>query len=54
VCNQGILNYLLILLRTDKDYVKFWNIVKLLIDQPELRKAVERVQKGNIKVLLQL
>ena len=47
LCNQGILNYLLIILRRDKDFVKFWNVVKLLIDQPELRKAVERIQKGN-------
>ena len=50
LCNQGILNYLLIILRRDKDFVKFWNVVKLLIDQPELRKAVERIQKGNMKV----
>ena len=47
LCNQGILNYLLIILRRDKDFVKFWNVVKLLIDQPELRKAVERIQKGT-------
>ena len=45
-CNQGILNYLLIKLRRDKDFVKFWNIMKLLVDQPVLRKAVERIQKG--------
>ena len=49
-CNQGILNYLLIILRRDKDFVKFWNIVKLLIDQPELRKAVERIQKSTCTV----
>ena len=47
LCNQGILNYLLIILRRDRDFVKFWNVVKLLIDQPELRKAVERIQNGN-------
>ena len=47
LCNQGVLNYLLIILRRDKDFVKFWNVVKLLIDQPELRKAVERIQKGH-------
>jgi len=48
LCNQGILNYLLIVLRKDKDFVKFWNVVKLLTDQPELRKAVERIQKGTV------
>ena len=46
LCNQGILNYLLIILRRDKDFVKFWNIMKLLIDKPELRIVVERIQKG--------
>ena len=46
LCNQGILNYLLIVLRRDRDFVKFWNVVKLLVDQPELRKAVERIQKS--------
>jgi len=51
LCNQGILNYLLILLRRDKDFVKFWSIVKILIDQPELRKAVERIQKGTTSLL---
>ena len=48
LCNQGILNYLLIVLRRDRDFVKFWNVVKLLIDQPELRKAVERLEKGKL------
>ena len=33
VCNQGILNYLLIVLRRDKDFGKFWKIVKLMINQ---------------------
>ena len=47
LCNQGILNYLLIILRRDRDFVKFWNVVKLLIDQPELRKAVERIQNST-------
>ena len=48
VCNQGILNYLLIKLRTDKDSVKFWSTITAMIKEPELRVAVERVkrQKG--------
>jgi len=46
VCNQGILNYLLIKLRTDKNFVKFWNAVKSMINHPELREAVKQLQKG--------
>ena len=46
VCNQGILNYLLIVLRRDKDLGKFWRIVKLMINQPELEEAIKQVQKG--------
>ena len=45
VCNQGILNYLLIKLRTDKDFVKFWSTVTAMIKEPELRVAVERLRK---------
>ena len=45
VCNQGILNYLLIKLRADKDFVKFWDILAAMIKQPELRVAVERIRK---------
>ena len=52
LCNQGILNYLLIILRRDKDFAKFWNVVKLLVNQPELRKAVERIQKSMLKVIV--
>ena len=47
VCNQGILNYLLIMLRRDKDFVKFWKVLKLMIKQPELRKITEEVQGGS-------
>ena len=46
MCNQGVLNYLLIALRRDKDLVKFWKVVKLMINQPEMRNAIEPVQKG--------
>ena len=45
VCNQGILNYLLIKLRTDKNFVKFWNSLAAMIKQPELRIMVERLRK---------
>ena len=46
VRNQGILNYLLIVLRRDKDLGKFWKVVKLMINQPELEEAIKQVQKG--------
>ena len=46
VCNQGILNYLLIMLRKDKNYEKFWQVIKSMIYQSELRRTVEQVQKG--------
>ena len=48
VCNQGILNYLLIKLRTDKNFTKFWKVVKTMIKQPVLRSAVEEIQRGYI------
>ena len=47
VCNQGLFNYLLIMLRRDKDYIKFWNVIKSLVNHPELRKAVERIEEGT-------
>jgi len=45
VCNQGMLNYLLIVLRRDKNFMKFWYIIKSMINHLELKKSVERVQK---------
>ena len=45
VCNQGILNYLLIVLRTDKNFVKFWSSLAAMVKQPELRMAIERLRK---------
>ena len=47
VCNQRILNYLLIMLRRDKNFMKFWKVLKLIIKQPELRKITEQVQEGS-------
>ena len=46
VGNQGILNYLLIVLRRDKDLGKFWKIVKSMVNQPKLEEAIKQVQKG--------
>ena len=46
VCNQGILNYLLIILRRDKDFVKFWHVIKSLVNHPKLREVIQRVQRG--------
>ena len=47
VCNQGILNYLLIILKTDNKFAKFWKVLKTMIKQPLLRSAVEEVQRGT-------
>ena len=47
VCNQGIFNYLLIKLRTDKNFVKFWKVLNLLVNQPELRAIIGRIMKGE-------
>ena len=47
VCNQGILNYLLIKLRTDKNFVKFWKVLNLLVNQPELRAVIGRIMKSE-------
>ena len=52
VCNQGILNYLLIVLRRDKNFEKFWKALKLIIKQPELRRIIEQVHEGNIHIAL--
>ena len=52
VCNQGILNYLLIMLRRDKNFVKFWDALRSMINHPELRVAVERVQKRTYVCVL--
>ena len=46
VCNQGILNYLLIVLRKDKNFDKFWKILKAMIKEPVLRRAAEEIQRG--------
>ena len=48
VCNQGILNYLLIVLRRDKDITKFWKVLQSLTNQPELRKVIGQVQKCKL------
>ena len=34
------------MLRRDKDFVKFKEILKLMIYQPELKKITEKVLKG--------
>ena len=35
------------MLRKDKNIEKFWKVVKLMIDQPELREAIKEVQESN-------
>ena len=52
VCNQGILNYLLIVLRKDKNFDKFWKILKAMIKEPVLRRAVEEIQRGIYSVYI--
>ena len=47
VCNQGILNYLLIVLRRDSKFPKFWKVLKTMIRQPLLRSTVEEIQRGT-------
>ena len=48
LCNQGILNYLLIVLRADKKgFGKFWKVLKTMVKQPSLRSAVEEIQKST-------
>ena len=48
LCNQGVLNYLLIVLRADKKgFGKFWKVLKTMVKQPLLRSAVEEIQKST-------
>ena len=42
MCIQGLLNYLLIELRKDKNLPKFWETVMMIIEELELKKAVEK------------
>ena len=51
ICNQSILNYLLIELRNNKDLVKFWDTVKALTQFPVLKELMDkyRVQFGMFK-----
>jgi len=48
MCNQSILNYLLIELSRDKDLVKFWDTVNTMIQFPELKDLMEiyRLEHG--------
>ena len=46
VCNQGILNFLLIVLRKDKNYEKFWRVIRSMIYHSDLRRTIEQVQKS--------
>ena len=39
--NQSLLNYLLIELRRDKDTVKFWDTVRMMIEELQLKKMVD-------------
>lgn len=39
--NQSLLNYLLIELRKSKDEAMFWETLRLMIEEPQLRRLVE-------------
>ena len=54
VRNQGVLNYLLIVLRKDKDFGKFWKILKAMIKEPVLRRAVEEIQRGVCVLIIDI
>ena len=43
-CNQGMLNYLLIQLRRDRDLSKFWDTMKAVIEDRELKRVVEKYE----------
>ena len=48
VRSQGILNYLLIMLRADKKgFGKFWKVLKTMVKQHLLKSAVEEIQKST-------
>ena len=47
-CNQGVLNYLLIELRKDRDLLKFWDTVRMVIEELELKKAIEKYKLQQI------
>ena len=38
--NQSLLNYLLIELRRDKDDVKFWGTLMMMVEKPQLKKVI--------------
>ena len=47
VCNQGLFNYLLIMLRRDRNFVKFWTTLKAMTNHPELRIAIDKLQNST-------
>lgn len=42
ISNQSILNYMLIELRRDRNLSQFWDTVKMMVEDGELMKAVEK------------
>lgn len=49
ICNQGLLNYLLIELRRDRNGSKFWDTVKAVTEMEELKKVVEKCKLQQIR-----
>jgi len=49
LCNQSLLNYLLIELRKDKESHKFLQVLNVLITESTLMRAVENIHKGLCK-----
>ena len=51
--NQSLLNYLLIELRRDKDTTKFWETIRMMIEELQLKKIVDNyllLKRGMILV----
>ncbi|XP_065910083.1 uncharacterized protein [Dysidea avara] len=51
ICNQSILNYLLIELRQDKNVAKFWDTVITMIQYPALKACMDRYRLQHVNKL---
>jgi len=51
MCNQSILNYLLIELGQDKNVAKFWNTIIAMVQYPTLKTFMDRYRLWHSKCL---
>jgi len=51
MCNQSILNYLLIELRQDKNVAKFWDTIIAMVQYPTLKTFMDRYRLQHGKYL---